>query len=209
MSGFLKDTCGRPTHIHSPMVREVRKAVNAGIHNTIATNFLDIVQNLHVKFVTESSNIAKCSVKALSRRTIGRLVTKMNLKKGTAEQTTDARAIATADKLNSVSTSAAHFDLVPLTSPHLIMNVDATSVETGGGLTDGVQVIYDPLVLSNPEVILREVEKKELKEPAAIDIEGRKLKRKADAEARKANPKPKRVKKNVVPAVENVNVENL
>jgi hypothetical protein len=62
------------------------------------------------------------------------------------------------------------------------------------------------VILSNPEVILREVEKKELKEQAAIDIEDKKLERKADAEARKANPKPKRVKKNVAAAVENVNV---
>jgi hypothetical protein len=66
----------------------------------------------------------------------------MKLKKGKAKQTTDARAVATADKLNSVSIAAAHFLMVPLTSPHLIINADGTAYSTGGGLTAGVEVYY-------------------------------------------------------------------
>lgn len=83
-----------------------------------------------------------CSVKPVSRRSIGRVVLKMNLKKGKAEQTTDARAIATADKLNSVSIAAAHYLMVPLSTPYLMINADGTSYSTGGGLTDGVEVYY-------------------------------------------------------------------
>ena len=67
---------------------------------------------------------------------------KLKLKKGKAEQTTDARALATADKLNSVSIAAAHYLMVPLTSPHLMINADGTSYATGGGLTAGIKVYF-------------------------------------------------------------------
>ena len=50
--------------------------------------------------------------------------------------------------------------------------------------------------LTHPQVILRELEKKEVKEAAAIETVDKKLKRKADSEARKANPPAnKRTKK--------------
>ena len=68
----------------------------------------------------------------------------MKLKVANAEQTTDARAIATADKLNAVSVAAAHFLVMPLTSPHLVINADGTSFQTGGGQTELVPVVYDP-----------------------------------------------------------------
>ena len=67
-------------------------------------------------------------------------MTKLKLKKPKAEQTTDARALATADKLNSVSIAAAHYLMVPLTSPHLMINADGTSYATG--LTSGINVYF-------------------------------------------------------------------
>jgi hypothetical protein len=69
---------------------------------------------------------------------------KMGLKTGNAEQTTDTRAVATADKLNAVSVAAAHFFMMPLTSPHVVINADGTSFQTGGGLTELKAVVYDP-----------------------------------------------------------------
>ena len=92
--------------------------------------------------VVATTKTAECSVRPVPRRRFGRLVTKWKLKKAKAEQTTDARALATADKLNSVSIAAAHYLMVPLTSPHLMINADGTSYATGGGLTSGVNVYY-------------------------------------------------------------------
>ena len=90
------------------------------------------------------TGIAECSVTPLSDRTIVRYREDMTLKLGNTEQTTDARAVATADKLNAVSTAAAHFLMMPLTSPHLVINADGTSFQTGGGQTELKAVVYDP-----------------------------------------------------------------
>jgi hypothetical protein len=133
---------GRPTIIGSPIMRELKGMLTDKIHNTTTSDFVENLQDLHKKRMVETTNVAACSVKPVSRRSVGRLVEKMKLKKGKAEQTTDARAVATADKLNSVSIAAAHFLMVPLTSPHLIINADGTSYSTGGGLTAGVEVYY-------------------------------------------------------------------
>ena len=133
---------GRPTLIGSPIIKELKDMVTNKIHNKTTTAFIDDLQNLHKKRMVEEKNIAPCSVKPVSRRSIGRVVLKMKLKKGKAEQTTDARAVATADKLNSVSIAAAHHLMVPLSSPYLIINADGTAYSTGGGLTDGVEVYY-------------------------------------------------------------------
>ena len=133
---------GRPTIIGSPIIKELKDLITNKIHNKTTTAFVDDLQSLHQKRMVEETNIAACSVKPVSRRSVGRVVQKMKLKKGKAEQTTDARAIATADKLNSVSIAAAHFLMVPLTSPYLIINADGTAYSTGGGLKDGVEVYY-------------------------------------------------------------------
>lgn len=150
-NGNLQENVGRPTLIGSPLMKKVRRVVTEGVHNIITSDFISSVQGYHTQSVMEKSNIAECSVRPLSKRSLGRLIKKMKLKKGMAEQTTDARALATADKLNAVSTAIAHYLMVPLTVPQLIINMDATSFETGGGLTDGVEVIYDPLVQPRDE----------------------------------------------------------
>ena len=52
-----------------------------------------------------------------------------------AEQTTDARERACADKINAISTAVAHHAMSPLTSPYFLFNADGTSFQT--------LVIYD------------------------------------------------------------------
>ena len=133
---------GRPILIGSPIIKKLTTLVSNEIHNKTRTAFVEDLQSLHKENVVQSTNMAMCSVKPISRRSIARVVKKMNLKQGKAEQTTDARAVATADKLNSVSIAAAHYLTVPLSTPYLIINADGTSYSTGGGLTDGVEVYY-------------------------------------------------------------------
>ena len=52
--------------------------------------------------------------------------------------------MATANKYNAVSVAVAHFLAIPLTNPHIAINADGTSYQTGGALTNKIQVIYDP-----------------------------------------------------------------
>ena len=121
-----------------PIETELRRRVTGGIHNITTADFETDLQKLHRENVVATTKTAECSVRPISRRSVGRLKTKLKLKKAKAEQTTDARALATADKLNSVSIAAAHYLMVPLTSPHLMINADSTSYATGGGLTSGI-----------------------------------------------------------------------
>ena len=62
-----------------------------------------------------------------------RIQSNMGIRNGNAEQTTDARSKACADKINAISTPVAHFLMVPLTRPELMFNADGTSFQTGGG----------------------------------------------------------------------------
>ena len=122
----------------------MKKEVSAGIHNISRAEFSNIIQSELISKVTKDSGVAACSIRPLSRRTVTRKIEQMGLKLGYAEQTTDARAVATANKYNAVSVAVAHFLAMPLTKAHIAINADGTSYQTGGALTDKIQVIYDP-----------------------------------------------------------------
>lgn len=139
---ILHEKGGRPEVVTLPIETELRRRVTGGIHNITTADFETDLQKLHRENVVATTKTAECSVRPISRRSVGRLKTKLKLKKAKAEQTTDARALATADKLNSVSIAAAHYLMVPLTSPHLMINADGTSYATGGGLTSGIDVYF-------------------------------------------------------------------
>lgn len=145
-NGFLQESRGRPCAFLSADLDYIKKSVSAKVYNTKTADFRHEMQSEYEKKVVSLSGIAKCSVKVLSDRTSKRYTEKMKLKVGNAEQTTDARAVATADNLNAVSVAAARFLMMPLTSPHLAINSDGTSFQTGGGQTELVQVVYDPEV---------------------------------------------------------------
>ena len=67
----------------------------------------------------------------------------LDIKLRNAEQTTDARTKATADKINAISVAAPHYLMMPITDPRIIINADGTSYQTGDALTDQVTVVYD------------------------------------------------------------------
>ena len=135
---------GRPPFLGSAELANVKKEVSAGIHNISRAEFSNIIQSELISKVTKESGVAACSIRPLSRRTVTRKIEQMGLKLGYAEQTTDARAVATANKYNAVSVAVAHFLAMPLTNAHIAINADGTSYQTGGALTDKIQVIYDP-----------------------------------------------------------------
>ena len=135
---------GRPVLFSDASLVSVKKDLNAALYNVKREDFVENLQKEHIKQVTTATDKASCCVHPVSRRTIKRYMEKMNVKDGNAEQTTDARAKATGDKINAISVAAAHHLMMPLTDPNITINADATSYQTGGGLTDKIRIIYDP-----------------------------------------------------------------
>ena len=140
----MRGNVGHPEMLGSLELAKVKAEVSAGIHNMNRDEFTKILQAELVAKVTKETGVAECSIRPISRRTITRKIEKMKLKLGYAEQTTDARAVATANKYNAVSVAVAHHLMMPLTNAHIAINADGTSYQTGGALTDKIQVIYDP-----------------------------------------------------------------
>jgi hypothetical protein len=65
---------GRPTIIGSPIIRELKGMLTDKIHNTTTSDFVENLQDLHKKRMVETTKVAACSFKPISRRSVGRLV---------------------------------------------------------------------------------------------------------------------------------------
>jgi hypothetical protein len=135
---------GRPSLMSSPVVRSLKVKLNDEVYNQKVGDFEAKIQEEHVASIQSRLNVHACSIKPMSKRSIDRLTVKMGLKTGNAEQTTNARAIACADKRNAVSTAVAHSIMMPMTSIHLSINADGTSFNTAGQTTSSIKVIFDP-----------------------------------------------------------------
>ena len=135
---------GRPNVLTSSSLATLKEDLSRETYNVKTEDFVKKLQKEHVKAVTTATRNASCSIDPVSRRSVGRYMGDLTLKIGNAEQTTDARAKATGDKINAISVAAAHFLMMPLSNPHITINADGTSYQTGGGLTDKVSIIYDP-----------------------------------------------------------------
>jgi hypothetical protein len=135
---------GRQLLLKSPELRKIKDNMNREVYNTTVPEFRERLELEHVETILKERNIAKVSVDPLSRRSIKRYIDKLGLKKANAEQTTDARSKAVADKLNTVSCAVAHSLMVPMTVPCLMLNSDGTSIQTNLQTTDLVEVIFDP-----------------------------------------------------------------
>ena len=137
-------SAGRPPLFTKSCLIALKKDLNSQAYNVKKEDFVSTLVKKRVELVQASKNIATCSIDPVSRRSVGRRMIDMEVKCGNAEQTTDARAKATADKINAISVAAAHHLMMPLTDPHITINADGTSYQTGGGLTDQVAIVFDP-----------------------------------------------------------------
>ena len=135
---------GRPVLFSPVELVSLKKDLTKEVYNVKKEDFDKNLQTKHIKQVNASTNRATCSINPISRRSVKRYMEKMEVKDGNAEQTTDARAKATGDKINAISVAAAHYLMMPLTNPNITINTDGTSYQTGGGLTDKVKIVYDP-----------------------------------------------------------------
>ena len=126
------------------MKKDIIGAMTNNVHEKTSAEFEKIVQEAHKKDMMSHSSTPNCQINQISQRSIKRIQVELGIKDGNAEQTTDARERACADKINAISTAVAHHAMVPLTSPYLLFNADGTSFQTGGGHTDLVKVKYLP-----------------------------------------------------------------
>ena len=76
------------------------------------------------------------------RQTLFRTEKRLSIGSGIAEETTNARAVATRSIWNAVSFAAMNIAMVPLVNVHLICNLDATQFAVGDSKGGRVEVKY-------------------------------------------------------------------
>ena len=131
--GIMHKSGGKPPILTDTMKENIISEMTGNEFEKTVTEFQEIVQTAHVKDVMSYSTTPDFQIGKISRRSISRIQSNMGIRNGNAEQTTDARSKACADKINAISTAVAHFLMVPLTRPELMFNADGTSFQTGGG----------------------------------------------------------------------------
>ena len=140
--GIIHKHGGKPRHLTDTMKADIISEMTGNVFEKTAAEFQQIVQTAHIKDVMSYSKVPEFQIHKISRRSISRIQSNLGIRNGNAEQTTDARSKACADKINAISTAVAHFLMVPLTRPELMFNADGTSFQTGGGLSDLVMIKY-------------------------------------------------------------------
>ena len=78
---------------------------------------------------------------SISKLSLGRIRKKLDLKTVNAEKTTETRAKSVASKWNSIAFAAANWLMVPKSSPEIIFNSDATSINVGKNINEKVKVV--------------------------------------------------------------------
>jgi hypothetical protein len=81
-------------------------------------------------------------VKPISRRTLGRIKEELDVHGGNSEVTTTARMEAVADVRNALSFAVMNACCVPISTPELIINVDATQFTCGDVKGSGIEAAY-------------------------------------------------------------------
>ena len=111
--------------------------------NKTAVESEEFVLEDHKENLTSYSNISAWSMKKISHRSLSRIEKESGIKTGNAVQTTYALEKACGDKRNAVSIAVGHS--IVTTSSLTMFNVDGTSFQTEGRLTEPARVKYLPL----------------------------------------------------------------
>ena len=134
---------GRPSALSKEGKEKLVEYCTAGVYDV---KYEDFIKKIHELQMEDAASYKKglSSVKLMARRSIGRLVKELNLKIGTGETTTLARADAIGSIRNAVS-FAASMELFKNIKNDLVINMDATQY-TVGKQARRKPVIYDPSV---------------------------------------------------------------
>ena len=136
----MHKSSGKPKALLQSDLEEIKAEMNESKYLTKTTKAIEIIN----KVAKQRSVInGKCEYRyqPLHHKTIERTISQINAKKKKAEVTTEARAVALADKRNMITFAAINKALVPLTVPELILNWDATQYGVGDGKDGKVDVV--------------------------------------------------------------------
>jgi transposase len=143
-SGKKLLTNGRPSVILEEHFEKIEETVNSSAAGISASLFNDEVHKYAILTAQSRINITGSQIKRPSRRTVGKILKRLAIKSGNAEQTTNARAIACSDVRNAVSMCAAQHLMVPLVDHYLILNMDATQYTVGNNVESKQKIFYAP-----------------------------------------------------------------
>ena len=139
----LHSNKGRPSALSKEGKEKLVEFCTAGVYNV---KYEDFIKKIHELQMEEAASYKKglSSAKPMAMRSIGRLVKELNLKIGTGETTTLARADAIGSIRNAGS-FAASMELFKNIKNDLVINMDATQY-TVGKQARRKPVIFDPSV---------------------------------------------------------------
>jgi transposase len=100
--GTLETRGGRPPSIAPEHHQKLAEFVNGGTHNVLKTAWREELHKAALETGADAGK-ASCYIKPLSRRSIGRMESLLDVHMGNAEVTTTARALAIEDVRNSLS----------------------------------------------------------------------------------------------------------
>ena len=95
-------------------------------------DFNKLVNDVTSEKESFNNGLSKALYKPLSVRAIRRIESKLNIKTGNTESTTDSREEATSDIRNLTAFAAANHLMIPLVNHKIILNADATQFQIGG-----------------------------------------------------------------------------
>jgi hypothetical protein len=134
------ETAGQPPRLLKRKQEEVFDGITGQEFQKRTPAFVKDI-NAKAKETNILRGIPSGLAKPVSRRTMGKYEKKFVTKTANADKATVARAEARQDVRNAVSFAVMNALVVPMTSPELIINADATQYTVGGGV-DNTQVKY-------------------------------------------------------------------
>jgi transposase len=131
--GIIDRKCGAPAKIAPAHLQQLVNLTRDDTYSHLCKREDDWDINMAEAVVATAVDrgIATCKVKPISRRTVVRYKEKIDFHTGNAKTTTTARAEAVHDPRNALSFAAMNACCVPMSTPELIINVDATQFTVG------------------------------------------------------------------------------
>ena len=126
----LHSNKGRPSALSKEAKEKLVEFCRAGVYNVKYEDFIKKIHELQMEEEAASYKKGLSSAKPMAMRSIGRLVKELNLKIGTGETTTLARADAIGSIRNAGS-FAASMELFKNVYNDLVINMDATQYTVG------------------------------------------------------------------------------
>lgn len=141
MGRKLFEKGGRPPLIDKKMNKELMEMLEQPNFQITTSVFVKTV-NEKVMERARNENRVVGQFQSISKRSVGRFRKANNVKRGDAEEITEARRAAIACPRNAVTFAAMNAFMVPKCDPCCIWNLDATQFQVGDTTEERVEVMY-------------------------------------------------------------------